>query len=226
MIKETEKIGVLNYNENIVSLVVAPDKSYSFDPSIDGETPTIISMSIDEIRYANNFNAFRNGMLFFEESKAEDVYNILGIKDWKNILTNKDIREIILHPTYEGLEKLIAIKDSAMFERVRAAYQKLKMEDTHDISIRVVQIINTRYKELLNRQINTSIVLTKKDVPETINSAEVNDLKAQNAAMQEQMSQMQALIEKLMASQQGNTQSDTEKKPKRTTNTSSAKKTS
>ena len=79
-------------------------------------------MPIDEIRYANNFNAFRNGMLFFEESKAEDVYNILGIKDWKNILTNKDIREIILHPTYEGLEKLIAIKDSAMFERVRAAY--------------------------------------------------------------------------------------------------------
>lgn len=221
MIKETEKIGVLNYNENRVSLVVAPDKSYSFDPSIDGESPTIISMTIDEIRYANNFNAFRNGMLFFEESKAEDVYNILGIKDWKNILTNKDIREIILHPTYEGLEKLIAIKDSAMFERVRAAYHKLKTEDAHDISIRVVQIINTRYKELLNRQVNTSIVLTKKDIPDAINSAEVNDLKAQNAAMQEQMSQMQALIEKLMASQD-----NTEKKPKRTTNTSSAKKTS
>lgn len=201
MIKETEKISVLNYNENRVSLVVAPNKSYSFDPSVDGVTPCVIPMTIDEIRYANNSGAFRNGTLFFDKKREEEVYDTLNITNWKDILRNSDIEEIILYPTYEGLEKLISIKNSAAFERVRTAYQKLMIDGTHDISVRVEQIIKTRYKELLNRQVNTSIVLTKKDIPEKISSQEVDELKAQNVAMQEQMLQMQKLIEQMMASQ-------------------------
>ena len=212
MIKETEKISVLNYNENRVSLVVSPDKSYSFDPSEDGVTPCVIPMTIDEIRYANNSGAFKNGFLFFDKAKEKDVYEVLNITDWKNILHNDDIKEIILHPTYEGLQRLISIKNSAAFERVRTAYQKLNNEGTHDISVRVEQIIKTRYKELLNRQVNTSIVLTKKDVPERINSEEVNELKAQNEAMQKQMEQMQKLIEQMMAAQT-NLENKEEEKP-------------
>ena len=58
MIKETEKISVLNYNENRVSIKVSPTESYSFEPSLDGVNPTTISMTIDQIRYANNHNVF------------------------------------------------------------------------------------------------------------------------------------------------------------------------
>ena len=218
MIKETEKISVLNYNENRVSVEVAPNKSYSFEPSNDGVTPTVIPMSIDEIRYANNSTAFKNGTLFFDKSREEEIYKELNITDWQNILSNDAIREIILHPTYDGLNRIIAIKDSAEFERVRAVFHKLKQDETHDVSVRVAQIINTRYKELLNRQINTSIVLTKKDIPETVNSAEVDELKAQNAAMQEQMAQMQKLIEQMMATQNtANNTSNKEENPKEET---------
>ena len=218
MIKETEKISVLNYNENRVSVEVAPNKSYSFEPSNDGVTPTVIPMSIDEIRYANNSTAFKNGTLFFDKTREEEIYKELNITDWKNILSNNAIREIILHPTYDGLNRIIAIKDSAEFERVRAVFHKLKQDETHDVSVRVAQIINTRYKELLNRQINTSIVLTKKDIPETVNSVEVDELKAQNAAMQEQMAQMQKLIEQMMAAQNtSNGTSNKEENPKEET---------
>ena len=218
MIKETEKISVLNYNANRVSVEVAPNKSYSFEPSNDGVTPTVIPMSIDEIRYANNSTAFKNGTLFFDKSREEEIYKDLNITDWQNILSNDAIREIILHPTYDGLNRIIAIKDSAEFERVRAVFHKLKQDETHDVSVRVSQIINTRYKELLNRQINTSIVLTKKDIPETVNSAEVDELKAQNAAMQEQMAQMQKLIEQMMATQNtANNTSNKEENPKEET---------
>ena len=218
MIKETEKISVLNYNENRVSVEVAPNKSYSFEPSNDGVIPTVIPMSIDEIRYANNSTAFKNGTLFFDKSREEEIYKELNITDWKNILSNNAIREIILHPTYDGLNRIIAIKDSAEFERVRAVFHKLKQDETHDVSARVAQIINTRYKELLNRQINTSIVLPKKDIPETVNSAEVDELKAQNAAMQEQMAQMQKLIEQMMATQNtANNTSNKEENPKEET---------
>ena len=218
MIKETEKISVLNYNENRVSVEVAPNKSYSFEPSNDGVIPTVIPMSIDEIRYANNSTAFKNGTLFFDKTREEEIYKELNITDWKNILSNNAIREIILHPTYDGLNRIIAIKDSAEFERVRAVFHKLKQDETHDVSVRVAQIINTRYKELLNRQINTSIVLTKKDIPETVNSVEVDELKAQNAAMQEQMAQMQKLIEQMMAAQNtSNSTSNKEENPKEET---------
>jgi len=214
LIKETEKISVLNYNENRVSLVAAPDKSYSFDPSPDGITPIVIPMSIDEIRYANNSGAFKNGMLFFDKTHEKDVYETLNITNWKDILKNSDIKEIILHPTYDGLTKLVSIKDSSLFERVRTVYQKLVIEGNHDISVRVEQIIKTRYKELLNRQINTSIVLTKKDIPESVNSAEVDELKAQNAAMQEQMAQMQKMIEQMMAAQNTSKEINIENTPK------------
>lgn len=218
MIKETEKISVYNYNENRVSLVVSPDRSYSFDPSPDGVTPCVIPMTLDEIRYANNSGAFRNGTLFFEKSKEKEVYDILGIQNWKDILSNEDIKEIILHPTYDGLTKLINIKDSAVFERVRTAYQKLIIEGTNDISVRVEQIIKTRYKELLNKQVNTSIVLTKKDIPEEVDTKEVDELKAQNQAMQEQMAQMQKLLEQMMAAQNATAEKPEEQtEPKKTT---------
>lgn len=88
-----------------------------------------------------------------------------------------------------------------MFERIRTVYQKIKNEGTNDISVRVEQIIKTRYKELLNRQINTSIVLTKKDVPEKVSSDEVDTLKEQNRSMQEQLEKMQKMMEQMMANQ-------------------------
>ena len=213
MIKETEKISVLNYNENRVSVEVAPHKSYSFEPSPDGKTPTVIPMTIDEIRYANNSSAFRNGTLFFDKAKEEDVYKELNIDNWKDILTNSDIEDIILHPSFDGLQKLIEIKDTASFERVRAAFHKLKQDGTHDVSVRVAQIINTRYKELLNRKIHTSIQLSKKDIPEIAHNEEMDELKAQNAAMQEQMAQMQKMIEQMMASQQKSVSEPEEEKP-------------
>lgn len=201
MIRETEKISVLNYNENRVSVPVAPNKSYSFEPSVDGINPTVIPMTMDEIKYANSSAAFRNGTLFFEKAYEEEIYEELNITNWRDILSNSDIHEIILRPTYDGLSKIIGIKDCSTFERVRAVYHKLKQEGSYDFSVRVAQIIDTRYKELQNRQINTSIVLTKKDLVDVKSTNEISSIMEQNASMQDQIKQMQELINQLMASQ-------------------------
>lgn len=198
---KTEKINVLNYNENRVSLMVSPEKAYSFDPSIDGVTPTVIPLTMDEVKYGNNSNAFKSGTLFFEKSQEEDVYEALNIPNWKDILRNEDIRDIILHPTYDGLSKIITIEDGTMFERVRGVYHKLLSEGTNDISVRVEQIIKTKYKELVNGHIKTAIKLTKKDFNDnTANNAEIKALKEQNESLQEQISQLKGLIESMAAS--------------------------
>lgn len=197
----TEKINVLNYNENRVSLMVSPDKAYSFDPSPDGVTPTVIPLTMEEVRYGNNSNAFKNGMLFFEESQKEDIYNELGIANWKDILMNEDIREIILHPTYDGLSRIISIEDGSMFERVRGVYHKLLSEGVHDISVRVEQIIRTKYKELINGHVKTSIILEKKYFNNnTVNDAEIKALKEQNELLQEQITKLEKMFESMAVS--------------------------
>ncbi len=217
MIKESEKIGVLNYNENRVSVEVAPGKSYSFEPSIDGETPMVIPMTIEEILYANNSVAFKSGMLFFEKSREEEIYERLNIVNWKDILSNDKIKEILLHPTFDGLNKIVEIKSTSELERVRGVLFKLKQSDRYDVSVRVEQIVNTRYKELLNRQINTDIILTKKDVPvESISSEEMDKLKAQNEAMQKQLEEMQKMMAMMMENQKAAASSDSEKEVKET----------
>ena len=217
MIKESEKIGVLNYNENRVSVEVAPGKSYSFEPSIDGETPMVIPMTIEEILYANNSVAFKSGMLFFEKSREEEIYERLNIVNWKDILSNDKIKEILLHPTFDGLNKIVEIKSTSELERVRGVLFKLKQSDRYDVSVRVEQIVNTRYKELLNRQINTDIILTKKDVPvESISSEEMDKLKAQNEAMQKQLEEMQKMMAMMMENQKVAASSDSEKEVKET----------
>ena len=158
-------------------------------------------MTFEQIRYANNYNTFRGGFLFFEDAKKEEIYEELGISNWKDILTNDEIKEILTNPTYEGLNKIVAIKDSAVFERVRAVFHKLKADGANDLSVRVQQIISTRYKELQNKKVTTSIVIEKKDIVSPAPTQEVETLKAENKAMQEQLANMQSMMEKLLAQQ-------------------------
>lgn len=212
MITQAEKINVLNYNENKVSVMVSPTESFTFEPSVDGEIPSIIPMSLEQIRYANNYNTFRGGFLFFEKNKEKEIYEELGITNWEGILNNKKIREILLNPSYEGLSKIVDIKDSAVFERVRAAFHKLKAEGTNDISVRVQQIISTRYKELQNKKVTTSIVIEKKDIAQSVPNKEVESLRAENRAMQEQLANMQTMMEKLLAQQSVKTETNEPKK--------------
>ena len=212
MITQVEKINVLNYNENKVSVMVSPTESFTFEPSVNGEIPSIIPMTIEQIRYANNYNAFRGGFLFFEKDKEKEIYEELGITNWEDILNNKEIRAILLTPSYEGLKKIVDIKDSAVFERVRAAFHKLKADGTNDISVRVQHIINTRYKELQNKKVNTSIVIEKKDLAQSVPNKEVESLKTENKAMQEQLANMQAIIEKLLSQQSVKSENNEPKK--------------
>lgn len=181
--------------------MVSPSDSYTFEPSLDGLVPSVIPMTMDQVRYANNFNTFRGGFLFFTDENAKDIYSELGINNWTDILSNREIQNILLEPSYEGLKRIIDIKDSAVFERVRAVFHRLKSDRTNDISLRVQQIINTRYKELQRKKVNTEIVIEKKDVATPTSDKEVESLKAENKIMQEQLATMQRMMEKLISEQ-------------------------
>lgn len=68
-------ISVLNYNDSCVCINIAPNKSLVFEASLGDGQPTTIPLTLDEIRYANNSTAFKNGLLEFPED-IEDAMEI------------------------------------------------------------------------------------------------------------------------------------------------------
>lgn len=206
----TKLINVLNYNMNPVAIKTHV-KEYLCNPAENEESPSINPLSVSEIESLNSTtNAFKIGTLRFPENIEKEMYEeVLRIVDWKNILTNEQIKDIILHPTVEGLSKFIEIKNVSLFERVRGIFFLLKNSNQYDISNRVEAIVLRRFKELSNQQVKTSIQLTSKDSNTSIPNEEVVALKEQNQAMQSQMEAMQKMMEQMMAMQANNIQQAT-----------------
>lgn len=205
-VKDLEIINVLNYNHNAVS-VKTKNGGYLMQPADENNMPSILPLSPSEIEYINgSSNAFKLGILRFEEDIEEEVYTkLLRINNWRNILKNSDIEKILTNPTLEGLQKLINIKSPIEFERVRGILTYLKNNNDKHISIQVERIINERYKELINHQVKSNISLRPKDVQsDEIVSEEVIELKKQNKLLQDQMAKMQEMMEQMMAMQSKN----------------------
>jgi len=206
MIKDMKTINLLNYNENVVVVSTKHD-SYAIEPAIDSETPTILPLNLEEILYINgNSAAFKSGILRFPEDIEKEMYeDHLRIPNWRDLLTIKEMEDIILRPTMEKLVKLVGIKDVGTFDRLRGVFTRLKNTTNSDISMRVERIINARSDELRRGIRNTEIVIKPKDTASVIQNEEVDALKEQNIALQEQMTQMRELMEKMLASQSSNT---------------------
>lgn len=183
-------ISVLNYNENCVSINVAPNKSMILEAA-SGEIPTLTPLTLDEIRYANNSNAFKTGVLEFPEELEDEIYNELRI-DKDKVLKLKDIREILCHPTKEGLIKILSLNSLSDFDRVRGQFYKLKA-DGYKLTLDIADIIQRRTKELFNNQVKTNIIIDDADVADPSNKR-VSEL-------EKELADMKALMASFMSQQ-------------------------
>lgn len=183
-------ISVLNYNENCVSINVAPNKSMILEAA-SGEIPTLTPLTFDEIRYANNSNAFKTGVLEFPEELEDEIYNELRI-DKDKVLKLKDIREILCHPTKEGLIKILSLNSLSDFDRVRGQFYKLKA-DGYKLTLDIADIIQRRTKELFNNQVKTNIIIDDADVVDPSNKR-VSEL-------EKELADMKSLMASLMSKQ-------------------------
>ena len=206
---DTQNINVLNYNENEV-FVDSSKEHYKFNASRDGKTPSIIPMTLSELQnICSNTDIIVTGWLTFDDDVKEEVFKELRIPNWKDILTNKDIENILTHPTLEGLQRIIDIENQTYFDRVRIIMFKL-IKNGIDVTTKVSRIVEQRYDELRKRQRVSSITLTKKDTH--VSSDEVKALSEQNASLQSQLDEMKKMMEQMMAMQSVNTQTPNEEK--------------
>ena len=139
-----ENISVLNYNS--FAVVISTKTEGFLVPAMTNGVPSSIPLSYQEIEYINtSSNAFKTGTLRFEVDIEEEMYKSLRIVNWKDILTNKQIEDMLINPTMEGLQRIVDIQDVNYFERIRGIFVGLKNSNEYDISTRE-KVINTDTK--------------------------------------------------------------------------------
>ena len=186
MLDKNKEIMVRNYNAFAVS-VSTKMQDFVF-PAAERGSYSSLPLTWDEIIQINNGSkVFKNGFLMFPEEDSDEIYSALRILDYKDILTNEQIENIVLHPTRDGVEKLIAIDDDAYFDRARGVYTYLR-NNGYDISNRIDTIMELRYTELKNNKKTSSIVVSDK-------LASNNDEKIKE--LENRLSEMEALKKEL-----------------------------
>ena len=199
MLDKNKTYLVLNYNGSPVA-VSTRHESYII-PGGSSESPSSMPLSVDEIVQINsNSNIFKMGLLWFEEEFQEDLYTECRIRNWKDILTDSQIEDIILHPTLEKLEKLLSIENEQYFERCYGIYIGLK-NSNHSIKQNVENIMLARRKELRNRKYKTGILLTKKETS-TVSEEVLKETQEQNAKLTQEVDELKAMVAQLLAAQQ------------------------
>ena len=116
---DLQNITVLNYNENEV-FVDSSKEHYKFNASRDGVTPTMQNIPISELQYiCSNTDVIVTGWLTFDEDEKDEIYTALRLPNWREILTNEDISNILTNPTLEGLQKIIGVTNLSYSYRLR-----------------------------------------------------------------------------------------------------------
>lgn len=192
-ISKTKTYLVLNYSSSPVAVKTKYESLLV--PAGTRSEPGALPFGIDDIQTINsNSPTFKIGLLWFEEEYASDIYEELRIIDWKDILTDEQIENIILNPTMESLQRILNIENEAYFERVRGVYMGLKNAG-YDISNRVEKVIEPRRLEFVKKQRKSQIKL----VPSQTQNNEAVPTQKEFNSLKDQLAAMQSMIEKLTA---------------------------
>ena len=189
-----DMIDVLNYNKNVVCVKATNGYSYMFPSADENDTPSILPMPYRDIEFINqSTKAFKDGHLRFNDEEEAELYEALRIQNWDKIYTRKKIVDIILNPTIEDLNNIINIKSLGVIGRFRGELCRLVNEGNEDISVRLQQVINTRYSELVANKTQSAIQIKGSDDKKFANiqsNKQVEDLQAEIAELKKMIAQM------------------------------------
>ena len=234
-----DMIDVLNYNKNVVCVKATGGYAYMFPPADEDNNPSIIPMPYRDIEFINqSTKAFKDGHLRFNTEEESELYEALRIQNWENIYTRSKIVNMILNPTIEDLKEIINIKSLGVIGKFRGELCRLVNEGHEDISVRLQQVINTRYTELMANQTQSAIQIKgsdEKKFAEIQNNKQVEDLQAEIAELKKMIASMATATNKTEVVEENPSNTSTEieqttgktqtptKATKKTTNRKTAK---
>ena len=158
-----ENVKVLNYTPSVIA--VARSRNNGDSVAIQGAEegmPGFEYFTQREIEYINSVSpVFKLGALEFEPEVEEAMYKKLSLLNWKETcLFERDIVQMILHPTYEAVRRVLAIRDVMTMERVRGNLAEL-IRQGRDVSVKMQTIIEKRYEEIKRGRMNSAIEVEK-----------------------------------------------------------------
>ena len=181
--------NVLNYTTSPISLVINRYDSILIAAGSDDE-PTAYPLTEAEILFANNSTeAFKSGMLRFEPEYEAELYELCRIRNWKDIMTNKQIEDIFINFNLEDFKnKVIQITSSSYFDRIYGVFMGLKNAGV-SMSNNIEQAMSLRYSELTNGIKKTKILLTP-----TNNTEETDGTKSEVARLKEELAALKEML--------------------------------
>lgn len=173
-IKSRQSIMLANYTPSYV-VATSRVRGYSFNPAVNGE-PSYEFVSFDELYDINmKTRAIKNGLLIIADDEADDIYEILGITNWRDTIISEDkIEEMATNTSLANQKKIVAIKETSTIERLRAKYTQLVNNRDERASYIIGDLIDRRYREIINNQTYTNI---KVDEPAEEVKSEIKRLK-------------------------------------------------
>jgi hypothetical protein len=200
VIKLRDRNNIKVYNTTASRVCVrAATREYEFEGAVDGVYP-MHPMSFADIEYVNSRNpdVFPTGLLTFEESERDEIYQALNHSDWEDRIWDDDmIKDALLRPTKVKMERILAVRDILTIERIRGVMTNIINTSIQKPIDRVIDAVNSRMQEIL-RGIKRSRLLVV--LPEDIakDDVEKSALKKKNDELENQLRAMQEQINALM----------------------------
>lgn len=180
-------IQVYNYSPTQV-VVKGTNREYLI-PGARTMGPGVEFLSSDDVKYINSRSpVFKFGMLEFSDDDREEIYNELGMPNWKDtVLFERDIDNILLHPTKESLQMILDAKNISVVERIRGHMIGL-VNAGEDVSSRVIKLVNERSTEISRHpSMPSKIKLVEKDYSQEVTQETVAALMAELAEMKKKL---------------------------------------
>lgn len=207
-IQKEKTYMVLNYSGSPVSITTQRGSVLVHGGTKD--EPYGVPLTADEIITANmNGVAFKAGFLWFDPEVEEEMYKELRITNWKDLMKDWEIEDMLMNPSAEGYRKLLAIDDTMYFDRIRGVLMGLQSVFA-DVPNQSKVLVNARAAELAEGKRRSEIKVT--------------DITPSNRDIKNQLAEKDAIIAELEAKlaalqSTGNTNEPDEapaEKPKRT----------
>ena len=125
------------------------------------------------------------------------MHEELGNYNWKDtVLTRKQINDIILHPTYEKMKRIVAVTDVQMIERFRSELIRVNTLAIEGVSRYVEYIINERFAEITVGKRNSAIILREEKFE---NSNKIEAIMSENVELKEKLNTIEAKVEAIVS---------------------------
>ena len=177
------------YNYRFTPVCVkTKNDGFVISPCDNNGNPSTFPVELDDIRYIHSStNTFKIGLLRFAPEDEKELYeDVLKMHDWRKLMTTEEIKDILRHPTLDGLQKIINIDNITQFDEVRGLAMWLTSRGA-DIPTRTSNLIEKRYKELQAGKYKSAIKLTPK---ETVPDSYTEKI----AALEKQVAEMSKLL--------------------------------